>query len=102
MPEDPLIKLSLDMCFRRSSALSEKRVAGEILLLDTNQEEIHQLNATAGLIWESCDGSTTLGEIIRSVMHRFSVAEEIVAHDVKQTLEHFLSHNLICTIRRAG
>jgi hypothetical protein len=42
------------------------------------------LNGIGALIWEMCDGSHTVGDIIDKIVERFEVNPERVAQDVRQ------------------
>ena len=40
----------------RRAEFEERIVEGEMVVMDKESEQIHQLNQTASLIWQLCDG----------------------------------------------
>ena len=61
---------------RRVNGLMEREVDGEVLLLDTESNLIHQLNRTASFIWRKCQEGVSAGEIARLVAENFDVEED--------------------------
>ena len=57
-----------------------------VLVLDMGKGQIHQLNATARLIWGKCDGVARAADIAAFLADEFEVEEGIAARDVAMTL----------------
>jgi len=55
---------------RRSEALLVERVNDEVLIFDTTSQAGHCLNATAALVWERCDGKTSVTALAAEVEAR--------------------------------
>lgn len=53
------------------------------------------LNSTGALIWEMCDGSHTIEEIIESLVERFNVDREQVARDVRRFFEQLEPYHVL-------
>jgi len=66
-----------------------------ILVLDMARGRIHQLNATAGLIWGKCDGVAGAADIAAYLAGEYDVEEGIVAKDVATTLSKLQALNLV-------
>jgi hypothetical protein len=49
----------------RRQGLVIDELPDEVLVYDLDRDEAHCLNRTAALVWQSCDGKTTPGEIAR-------------------------------------
>ena len=82
----------------RKPSITAKNVGDEILLCGAEEEAIHVLNATAGLIWELCDGEHTIADMERAIRTSFSVANEQDVHrDVMQTLDVLADKGLLDT-----
>ena len=47
----------------KSDGLIVEELSGETLVYDRSREKAHCLNPTAALVWRSCDGKTSRGEI---------------------------------------
>jgi hypothetical protein len=44
-----------------------KEVDGELLIYDLERNKAHCLNSTAALVWQHCDGQTSVTELARAV-----------------------------------
>lgn len=75
--------------------LTVREVDHETLVLDRNLGKIHQLNATAGYILSCCDGSTSIGEIIRRVATDFGTSNETATRDVSAVIQQFRELGLL-------
>lgn len=64
------------------------RAAGEdTLLSDPGDGKVHFLNATAALVWQCCDGRTSLDNCVRLLRETFTIPPEAdVAADVRAVL----------------
>jgi Coenzyme PQQ synthesis protein D (PqqD) len=68
---------------RRVHGLLEREVDGEILLLDTESDLIHQLNKTASFIWRQSQEGASSGDIAEMLAKNFSVEEHTAKADVE-------------------
>jgi hypothetical protein len=72
------------------------RQAGlENMLFDPESRSAHLVNHTALAIWDLCDGETRPEEMIEAICTISSMPEEVVAEDVRRTLEEFERAGLI-------
>lgn len=64
---------------RRKDLIVEE-LPDEVLVYDLNTDEAHCLNQTAALIWKSCDGQKSVGEIAASLEQELKspVSEQVV------------------------
>jgi hypothetical protein len=58
---------------KRRSGVSIRAVEGELVVLDLEAEQVHQLNPTASFIWQRCDGQRTVGKIADELAGSFDV-----------------------------
>jgi hypothetical protein len=70
----------------RTSGILVREVDGEILLLDTESDQIHQLNSMASLIWRNLKEGASASEIARRLAEQFDVDENIAFADVEDIL----------------
>jgi PqqD family protein of HPr-rel-A system len=76
--------------------LTARRVGDEVLLRDPTTGQIHFLNATAAVVWECCDGTSTLSDCEGVVRERFDIhGDTDVAGDIRSTLADFRQRGLI-------
>ena len=64
----------------RRDGLVLRELPQEILIYDTETHEAHCLNETAAFVWQQCDGTRTVPEIVATACSRFDAAldEEVV------------------------
>ena len=86
----------------RRKGLLVREVGGEVLVLDTVADRIHQLNISASIIWRMHDQGTTVEQIARSLASQFDVDETMVQSDVQETLTQFRDLDLIASAEHQG
>jgi hypothetical protein len=79
----------------RVSGLMVREVDGEVLLLDTESDQIHQLNRTASLIWRKCAEAASADEIATLLAREFDVEGDIALRDVTETLSRLRALNVL-------
>jgi hypothetical protein len=65
------------------------------VVVDALRGQVHQLNATAGEIWQMCDGRTDLAAMVRSLVERFEVSNEAALDHVEQVVAAIAEANLL-------
>ncbi len=80
---------------RQVNGLMEREVDGEVLLLDTESNLIHQLNRTASFIWRKCQEGLSPGEIAEALAKDFDVEEDKIQEDVRRAIDRFRALELI-------
>lgn len=80
---------------KRRDELSQRLVAGERVVLDPKSQAMHQLNITATIVWELCDGENSVVEIARNLAERFEIAEDLALRDVTDTVARFEKEGLL-------
>ena len=53
----------------RKKGLVVQELSGEVLVYDRERNKAHCLNPTAALVWNHCDGNTTVADIARAIQH---------------------------------
>jgi hypothetical protein len=73
------------------------RPAGqEGLVRDPQNGKVHFLNATASVIWECCDGETTVAECERRLRTTFVIpADAAVGDDIREVVRDFGRRGLL-------
>ena len=67
---------------KRLDGLILRKVRRDLLLLDTESHQIHQLNETASFIWDNWEQVPDPVEIARLLAQKFDVEEQVVLNDV--------------------
>ncbi len=59
----------------------------EVVLCDEESRRVHVLNKTAQMIWERCDGTTRIEELVEEMSRAFSdVTKKTLEGDLEKTL----------------
>ncbi len=79
----------------------------ELLLYHPGQTTIIYCNPTASLVWQLCDGTRTIGEMIDLLSAAYEQPAEVVKADVFAVLEEFCRHGAVqigpnTTARKSG
>jgi len=80
---------------KRRTNVQTRLLDGEMIVLDREQDLIHQFNKTATFIWEHCDGQRSAAEITSAVCQNFEVDEPTAVKEVIETLEKLRDLELI-------
>jgi coenzyme PQQ synthesis protein D (PqqD) len=80
---------------KRSAGITEHEVAGEVLVLDVDSGQIHQLNVTATYVWRKCDEVESREELAAAFAAKFSIEYKQALHDVSETVATLQQLNLV-------
>lgn len=72
-----------------------ERVDGTLVLINSTSGLTHHLNETAAAVWEACDGSTSVDDLVERMVSRFDVDAATARHDVAAVLRRFQEVGLI-------
>ncbi len=78
--------MDLDRKPCRSAALHTETMEDELLLYDPSGTRIIQLNPTAALIWQLCDGQRRVEEIVALLQAAYPESAGSIAEDVQEIL----------------
>ena len=80
---------------RRVGRVARYEIDGEVVLFDPKRNRVHNLNLTASVIWELCDGTRTVEELAEDMACLFEVEVAVVHSDVKRTVTDFSRSHLL-------
>ena len=66
---------------KRRSDVIVREVDHETVVLDRKGKLVHQLNQTAGYIWDRCDGESTVTDIANQLAEAFDVDPDTARKD---------------------
>jgi hypothetical protein len=72
---------------RLRGGLRTQRVDQESILLDTENERVHQLNELGTFILDRCDGTRTVAGIVSDIVVRYEVPEAVATRDTIDLLD---------------
>lgn len=81
----------------RMSELVAKEIPGELLIYDLNSHQAHCLNQMAALVWQHCDGKSSIAAIKQAISQELQadVREEIIWTALEQLSRSNLLENKI-------
>jgi len=85
----------LTLRVRRRDDLILRRVQRELLLLDAESNQIHQLNETASFIWDNWEQNPNAVEIANLLAQEFDVREHMALNDVSTMISRLRELNLL-------
>jgi len=80
---------------KRRGDLNYRSIDGETLILNRQDERLHQLNPTASFIWDCCDGNSNLADIVDRLAGAYDVDPSTARKDVEEVLSSLRSSNLL-------
>ena len=80
---------------RNPDIISKRQDKETVLYSRSQQSDILKLNPMAGRIWEMCDGSHRVGDMIRSIGNRFDVVTSECTRDVMFTVANLQQRGLL-------
>lgn len=80
---------------RRHAGILVRDFDGDLLILDTEADQIHQLNQTATYIWRHVDEAPAPERLAGLLVDAFHIDHQIALNDVRETLTRFRSLNLV-------
>jgi Coenzyme PQQ synthesis protein D (PqqD) len=63
-----------------------REVGHELLLLDTETNQVHQLNETASFIWQRCDETPSAEDLADLLATEYSVDAQVAKEDAVEVL----------------
>ena len=71
-------------------------IGEEVILYDSKTKLVHVINKTAYFVWNMCDGSHCIDNIVEALANSFRISDEDnIYEDVKRILETFQDMGLI-------
>ena len=86
-------KLTIRM--RKNSELSSQAIGDEVIVLDKQQNQLHQLNRVASYIWQRLDAPFSSDDIVRALVTDFDIDESTAQQDVQHMIKEFLHCGLL-------
>jgi hypothetical protein len=79
-----------------SSTIAARKLAGEMLVMNSADSTFFTLNEVATVIWQAADGRTPLREIVRqTVCEQFDIDPEQAQADAQEFVSELSSHGIL-------
>jgi hypothetical protein len=83
------------MRYKQRENLTVQTVDDEILILDLESNQIHQLNTSASFIWSLCDGEVSMEQLAEIYAEHYEVEAETAKADVQQVTDQLCEMGLL-------
>jgi hypothetical protein len=80
---------------RRRERVLATRVDDQVALFDVDVGSYYGLDQVGGRVWELCDGSRELSDLVAVIGDEYDAPLDVVASDLKELLDDLASENLI-------
>lgn len=84
-----------DHCPKRSQDVIAQQGSSAMLLLNMIDGSYYSLNEVGGRIWELCDGTRTVAELISTLSMEYDAPTQTLELDILELLEGLRSKDLI-------
>lgn len=71
---------------KQKDGITVQTVGDEMVVLDQDNDQIHQLNATASIILSHCDGERSDLMIADELVRQFDIDQSVAINDVQNAL----------------
>lgn len=88
-------------CPQRMEQVITQKTSADLLLFNMEDGNYYSLNAVGGRIWELCDGSHTVAEIVGILASEYEAPAEMLANDALELLDQLHDGKLIAEARHA-
>src|SRR5579862_8152061 len=79
---------------RKGQVICQK-ASNEYLLFNMQDGNYYSLNEVGQRIWELCDGTHTVAQVVDALATEFDAPRDLLANDVVELLEHLQNEKLI-------
>jgi len=99
-----MMKEYLNHCPRHQEQIIVQKGAQEVLLFNMDDGSYYALNEVGNRIWELCDGTHGMAEMVCMLAKEYGTPAEIIETDILELLDDLRSKNLIveCSGDRMG
>jgi pyrroloquinoline quinone biosynthesis protein D len=89
------LNIDLKNHFRRNEQVITQAAADAVFLFDLNRGEFYSLNDVGHRVWQLCDGSRSVDDLVYSICQEFEVPSETVEADVLELLADLIAEGLL-------
>jgi hypothetical protein len=87
--------INQDSVFGRRDRVMVQQVEGQAVLLDIASGEYFSLNEVGGRVWELCDGTRTVAEVVDAICTEYDVPPTTAMSDAGALLESLAGAGLV-------
>jgi hypothetical protein len=80
---------------RRRDGISVREVDGELLILDTDTNKVHQLNETASFVWRNIENAGSAEALEGLLAERYAAQPDRLVEDVREIVRRLVVLGLV-------
>jgi coenzyme PQQ biosynthesis protein PqqD len=84
-------------CPQRSEGILAKGVSDSWVLLNLESGKYYALNEVGGRVWELCDGTRSVAEVVALICQEYDAPGEVIETDVLDLLQELAHEKLVVT-----
>lgn len=92
--------IELNSYTKQGERVLTKSISGSRVLLHLDQGSYYTLNEVGNRIWELCDGSRNVSEVISCICDEYDAQPETIEADVLEMLRDLAYDNLVVEIHK--
>ncbi len=82
-------------CLRRSEDVLTQQAADAMILLSLHSGQYYELNEVGHSVWDLCDGTKRIDEIISIVCDMYAAPDEAIRTDVMELMQELVAEDLL-------
>ena len=91
--------LQLEDRLYRSDRVLTQQAAGAMILLSLHSGQYYELNDVGSCVWELCDGTKRVDEVIGLVCDMYAASADAIQTDVMTLLQELVEEELLCSTK---
>lgn len=84
-----------ESCLRRSDQVLTQQASDTMILLSLHSGQYYELNEVGHCVWELCDGTKCIDEMIAIVCETYEASIEAIRADVMELLQELIDEELL-------
>jgi hypothetical protein len=86
---------NLAVCPKQRERVLTQRIEEAIVLLDADSGKYYSLDEVGGRMWDLCDGTRTLRQLVAVICEEYEASAKIVEADITELLTELTGENLV-------
>ena len=87
--------IGLGSCLRQGERILTQQAAGTVVLLSLDTGEYYALNEVGSRVWELCDGTRRVSEVVALLCQEYAAPAETITADVLELLQDLAHEQLV-------
>ena len=79
----------------RNERVIAKGVSGSLLLLNLDNGEYYKLDEVGGRVWELCDGTQNVAEMVSTIREEYDASTETIRTDILELLRDLANEKMV-------